>query len=397
VPYKNGRFEALLVALLTLYGRKAGHSLTATAVIDPPTRRFSMVYRIYPVMSRILLALVASFLTAATLSADVADLQASALPPDGPVALGREFRVTFKVHNGGPNVAHHVRALFTVPPGVTNLHSGSPWFACSGPDCRYDYVAPDQTLEIYFYASAPAAVGRFTIGMTLTADESDPNPADNAASMDVEAVAQPELGFWFTTAMQDAPPDSIRTVTFEPINAGAPANAVVTIDLPAGGRFLQQLGDSTFTCELAGSRATCRAPSFAATLPNHPQTQITLRFANPPLYEGGYVEATATITSDAVDLDPRNDHASIPWFIPKLFAVTNGEDSGPGSLRQAILDANADCPLRCVVTSASTGRCPRTVSSPSGRARRCRRRVFTARSTARRRPICWASCAIIRW
>ena len=282
-------------------------------------------------------------LLAATLAADTADLQAGISRAPAPVALGKQVALPFFIRNNGPNPATNVRVVFTVPPGVTKFQSFSPWGGCDGITCTLPYLSPDLTAEVNVSANVPLAPGPIVIGMAVTSATPDPQPADNAIAVNVDVVDQPDL-ILERTFLRDAPPESISVLDLKVGNGGAPAaNAVLTIELPDGARFLGAVGDQgPFVCDFQGRTATCRAPSLV-------RATVHLRFVNPPLTAGGYVTANVTVTSDAADLNPRNNTTTVEWLVLRLFAVTNADDSGPGSLRQAILDANADCPIRCVV------------------------------------------------
>jgi len=112
-----------------------------------------------------------------------------------------------------------------------------------------------------------------------------------------------------------------------------------------------------FTCNAFAQRVViCRGESFAP--PDWRPPRVRIRFQAPPLYDGGMLAARATMASAEPDLAPGDNTVSASAAIDPFFGVTTTADDGPGSLRQAILDANALCTSRCTVGFRIPGSLP---------------------------------------
>jgi hypothetical protein len=84
-----------------------------------------------------------------------------------------------------------------------------------------------------------------------------------------------------------------------------------------------------------------------------PNARATIRASvrTPPAYDGGVFMLTARVAATNRVLKSRALSHQTSWYFAPLFVVDNAADSGPGSLRQAIIDANA----RCVVDQCRVG------------------------------------------
>lgn len=79
------------------------------------------------------------------------------------------------------------------------------------------------------------------------------------------------------------------------------------------------------------------------TLNPHDTFNDTLTFTTPADEEGGVFVSHLAIFSAATDPVPGNNASTVTFTIYRTFTVTNGDDGGAGSLREAITTANARC------------------------------------------------------
>src|SRR5260221_6762532 len=134
--------------------------------------------------------------------------------------------------------------------------------------------------------------------------------------------------------------DPSSAVTYDiavSISGSDPAqSAVFSMPLPPGGRFLgTHAGATTFACDASAEIVTCTAPQIS-------NFQSVLFDVSAPATGGQYV-THATLSSSTPDTDTSNNAIDITLNVYQPFLVTTTADNGAGSLRQAILDANAAC------------------------------------------------------
>ena len=143
-------------------------------------------------------------------------------------------------------------------------------------------------------------------------------------------------------SLTDSPDPVVEgnTVTYSAtvtnLGPNAAPNATYVQVLPTG--YTGTASASAGTCSVAGRLVTCSlgllAPGGSATV-DVVMTTIS----------GATLATVATVSSDSADSDPSNNSVTTSTVVTpgsRQIAVINTNDSGPGSLRQAILDSNAD-------------------------------------------------------
>jgi hypothetical protein len=137
------------------------------------------------------------------------------------------------------------------------------------------------------------------------------------------------------------PPEEDAVLEVTAANSGdrIATRVTVTVEFPEDSPIANAEG-GVFECEQSAPRLrTCRteemAPGTAA--------KIRIHFATPPLYDGGLITFHAVVIGAELEGYTLNNEARETVAVNRFFAVTNTDDDGPGSLRQAILDANALC------------------------------------------------------
>jgi hypothetical protein len=96
--------------------------------------------------------------------------------------------------------------------------------------------------------------------------------------------------------------------------------------------------DVAWTCTERGGEAVCAIPRLAPNV--YRSAQIALHSDDA---QGGYHPVTFTLRADVEDPDARNNSVTRDAWWLRPFLVTTVADDGPGSLRQTILDLNAQC------------------------------------------------------
>ncbi len=131
---------------------------------------------------------------------------------------------------------------------------------------------------------------------------------------------------------------------------------------PGSARYYANLYDDRYGDEGAGSYGTLHDnPLFTGA------NNFRLQAASPGVNSGAVVNPSASLDLDArprvIGSAPDRGayEAQVDDTIPSTLTVTNTNDSGAGSLRQAILDANAN-PDFSFITFQIPGACPRTIA-----------------------------------
>lgn len=266
------------------------------------------------------------FLIAPALFAD-ADLRTAVIASDKVFRAGFHYaNVRISVTNFGNETAKNVQFSVTSSVPISCL-------------CQPEDIPPGQNRERFIQFDAPLTSGPMVFHATATSSTPDASPADNTVDVSVAVSADPDLNVSFG-APNLKPIDPglafpLRISVFN--NAHSTAHDVeLTLDLPAnvGIRALPA------GCTSAGARITCRA-SEVGPLSN---PFFVPQLVAPDDLAGGTMTFTASVTSREPDFSATNNTSSATLQLYKTLAVTTTANGGAGSLRQAILDANAGCP-----------------------------------------------------
>lgn len=110
------------------------------------------------------------------------------------VTLGREAPFVIRVTNNGANPANQVRVsdIPAIPP--TGVIAPAPW-ACTNtaiaPNCMLGALAPGQSAPRIQVTLTPSAAGQFCNSASVSAVQTDPNPANNLAPQVCVTVVAP--------------------------------------------------------------------------------------------------------------------------------------------------------------------------------------------------------------
>ncbi|HKR63770.1 MAG TPA: hypothetical protein VJZ00_08560 [Thermoanaerobaculia bacterium] len=302
-------------------------------------------------MRRLILA---SLLLCVAATASAADLSL-AIPPDWTprAQVGDNVSIRLRIHNNGPDTATGVRVVISTPL-VDNRISRTDFVPCSsGVECALRDIAPSKDLEVSVSGKIPSQTGAFIFTATVFS-ANDPEPGNDTGTRPFEVHAEPDMELFFTQNAEpykySGDPEEKETIEVGIMNRGVtPATDVaLTVDFPPGTKILSTTGNELFDCEAIGTSMICRAAVFPVT-GYVTGIRVSARYLTPPLYDGGTVQIAAHVRQNEPDFDPRDNDITQTLFLDPFFAVTNTNDDGPGSLRQAILDANALCTKTCTV------------------------------------------------
>jgi hypothetical protein len=204
--------------------------------------------------------------------------------------------------------------------------------------------APPVTFAYYLGANfkAPFADATYTVKFTVSSDTPDPNPSTNSASVT------------FTTKLEaDVNARVLQSSLFERIDPGqnaefwtSVANNVrgnkppnVRVDYAVTNGVIEKIAaPSPVSCTIAGATAVCTIEPLVNSTGT---ITVTVKTTTDPL--AGKVTLSMRATGDVPDKTPANDQAENSIPIYRWYAVTTVADDGPGSLRDAIVQANANC------------------------------------------------------
>ncbi|HEX6642903.1 MAG TPA: hypothetical protein VF215_17435, partial [Thermoanaerobaculia bacterium] len=284
-----------------------------------------------------------------TVNGGDADLSIGKTASSANVVVSNPITYTLAISNAGPDAANSVQVTDTLPAGHTGISaSGSGWtcnvvsltVTCSVASLAVG-VAPNITIN----ATAPSTPQTFINTASVTTTSPDPGGANNsgnatvtvnASSADVELLVlgpatplAPLTPFQLDFEVRNNGPQPATSVAFSaPIPSALTFNAVT----PAA-------------CSFAAGTISCALSTIASGNSVHVVVDLTTTST-----AGTH---TVTGTGSAAEGDPlplNNSIAASVQITGGSITVTNNNDSGPGSLRQALLDAQSSvCTFPCTI------------------------------------------------
>jgi uncharacterized repeat protein (TIGR01451 family) len=287
-------------------------------------------------------------------NADVSIVKTASSPN---VVVGNPISYTLAVSNAGPDAASGVQVTDTLPAGHTGIAAGGgPTWLCSvlGLAVTCNATAPLNTgaaPSITINANAPGTPGPITNTANITTTNPDPTPANDSSFANVTIdAAQADLAVSGSDPT-GVPVGSPVAFTFNITNNGpqTATSIIFTAPIPGSLTFVS----ATPPCTFSVGTVSCNVGNLASAA----STSVTINVTAPNV-------GTQSITgsADATETDPTavNDSLTLSVAVAGgTVVVTNTNDSGAGSLRQAMLDAqNAVCTSPCFITFNITGTPP---------------------------------------
>jgi len=255
---------------------------------------------------------------------------------------GKISRVYLSVGNKAARRPASVTALITFSDALVVTKS---YPLCTDVDagsyrCTFPGFGRNENGQIYFDVLAASSDHPVTITASADSPEPEWNPADNHASL-----VEPVYDVHDLDLRISPPPDSLdanNSVIAEFVFSNvsdSPALQVTAeiITYPAGADASS--ASNGWTCKPSTTyRLLCTNPSIAPHSTSG--LRLPVRFPSHEI-RGGFV---ANVTQKPVpEFRMPAQSVSVDAVFYRFFDVTNVADTGPGSLRQAILDANAVC------------------------------------------------------
>lgn len=305
-------------------------------------------------MTRISTLALGCFLFATTAFADAAhlDIFASEQNP---------LKVTLAVVNRGPDVARNSFLTIDFPPELTldpNVSVYGPCdFAQRPVRCSLGDIpvfSPPGTFAYYLGANfkAPFADATYTVKFTVSSDTPDPNPSTHSASVTFTTKLEADLAVGIGRSINSERIDPGQTAEFwtfvaNNVRNNKPPN--VRIDYAVTNGVIEKIvasssvlnnpdGPSSLSCAIAGATAVC---TVAPLVESTGTITVTVKTTTDRL--AGKTTLSMRATGDVPDSKPANDQTENTVPIYRWYAVTTVADDGPGSLREAIVQANTNC------------------------------------------------------
>lgn len=270
----------------------------------------------------------------------------------GPLQVrgGEQILFTFGMRNNGPEVARDVTVTLHIPPGltVTRIHGDDSTcdYNTSPLRCRTTDLQPNGLITNYWeiVATAPHGVTQeMTLSATVASSATDPKPDNNTTSFLFQVGDTPNLHVEAAPGLVRILPDETFVSRVSISNFGHPIAARdITLRLDVQNGTLEKLeAPAGWSCVSDAAGATCTAAAlepncacsgnFFATVRAHGRTT------------GGNVVLTARATTPHPEWYLDNNFRTVLAEVYREIRVTSAGDAGPGSLRAAIDEANANC------------------------------------------------------
>ncbi len=259
--------------------------------------------------------------------------------------------VTFAMVNHGPDVARNAVLTFEVPEGVTVTRLG---YGAGDVIKQCDSMQRPIRCEVgdmhvgapFHYGSielrAPIANATYTVKGSLLSETPDPSLANNSHSFSWETRIEADLNIFISARTERIDPGESATFTANVCNETRD-NRPPTVRAEftaAGGTVTSITPASGYTCRIEGSAAVCTRAELPHGCSGEP-FRIGVRASSDR--RGGEVKLMARVSGDLADPDSSDNENINAVPVYRWITVDSTADDGPGSLRQAITDANAGC------------------------------------------------------
>lgn len=234
------------------------------------------------------------------------DLSATVTASPASVKIGSNVTVTITITNNGSNTATNVHASLSLPQGL-EFSSGSgcvPLSSGTSVDCSLGNLVSGDTASRYLVL-LPTELGEKRLTVLASANQSDPNPANNQAT----ATATVTSGTVDLQLSLSADPEQVvsgkelvyKAVVVNKSPLTKATNTKLTFSLPNNVQLLA----TDLTC--AGSNATvvCDLGTLAF------QGGTALRFVHVSPTAAGTLTASASVTSAEAETNPADNQAAL--------------------------------------------------------------------------------------
>jgi hypothetical protein len=289
--------------------------------------------------------LLCSLLFAGSLFADSAQLDMVAYSQN-------PLSTTMAVVNHGPDVARNSVITVDIPPGLVLQRLYGTEGDCDltrrPVRCSLGDLAVVDPPAVYAHYmgtefTAPFADATYVVTFTVSSDTPDPNPSTNTASVTFTTKLDADLSVLITSPVPGVdrvdPGQSAAFWTYVGNNVRNNKTPNVRIDYAVTNGAITRIdAPPGVSCSIAEATAVCTIEALPQNLDH---ITVTVRTTADRL--AGKATLSMRATGDVPDNTPANNQTANSIPVYRWYAVTAVADDGPGSLRDAIVQANANC------------------------------------------------------
>jgi uncharacterized repeat protein (TIGR01451 family) len=259
------------------------------------------------------------------------------------VAVGQSVYYTLEVRAFGPADPEGVFVELDVP-GINPRLLSSGGLPCSVGDTVRCAFGPEGAAAVLVEARVATPGTHIATARVIHPDgHPDRDPRNDMETREFEAFALPSLEIFGNIGLPlRVEPGLAGTFSLSVLNrASTPAtNVVVTASLPAGGTITgSTVKSGSATCGITNNDLVCTT----AVLAQDERLDLEVSMVAPLRMDGADLVVRMRVTSAEEDVDPTDNEFTRSQSMIRQFVVSNVQDEGSGSLRQAMLDANIGC------------------------------------------------------
>ncbi|HEU4887522.1 MAG TPA: hypothetical protein VFV49_06530, partial [Thermoanaerobaculia bacterium] len=279
-----------------------------------------------------------------------ADLSITKTASAANVLTGDPISYTLTVNNAGPDVATSVTVSDTLPPGHTAISANGTGWSCGVAGdvvtCTAGTLPVGTAPPITVNATAPSSPQAMINTASVSASNPDPTAGNNSANAGV-TVAAPSADLALSVTGPGAPiaQSTPFQLDFTVANNGPQPATNVSFSAPIPST-LTFVSATPGTCTFSVGTLTCGLSTIASGNDVHVIVDLT------STTDVGTHSVTGTATATESDPVPASNSITASVQVSGFgVVVTNTNDSGPGSLRQALLDAQSFvCMAPCAIS-----------------------------------------------
>ncbi len=247
------------------------------------------------------------------------------------VKAGSILPVFYELRNTGPDKAVNNVVTFTVSGATADKD-------CTA-GCPVIDIFPGGGTSFQEQLTVPSVPGTITMTASFTGGVSDPNLTDNTQTTTVTVSTDPDVYISANLPHQLELGQPFELSIHLGNTANSPAHDVAAAIDFRPDAIVDSVPDGCVS-PIPG-KIFCHVDTLAPGAPIQ-QTWVA-KLVAPATFGNGLLDVSALVSESVPDFDPGSNYSTASAQLADTFYVTDSGNEGSGSLRQAILDANAAC------------------------------------------------------